>query len=186
MFSVLTRFYRQSKQTPPTSALGQLLMRLKYDPAARLMLQGMSAASFSRRLGKLRAMPENNGTQLEAKIAAVAEFSTICRLGRCVLWRDLARLEGLRGDDLLQAIYLLRIMRVQGVDRAGDLPTVLGILGKHGFSADAKVVEAMFIDDPNRETRCTALLECADQDFRSVPAIPEDGWARLVDQRGER
>ena len=81
------------------------------------------------------------------------------RIDRIRIWREIARLEKMRGNDLVAATFQLRSMRLFGYDRFGELPLVTKTLGEKGFKLEAKVAEAMFKDINKQEEYCTNLLQ---------------------------
>ena len=66
------------------------------------------------------------------------------RVDRVRVWREIARLERMRENDLVAATYQLRSMRTLGYDRFKELPFVLKTLQEKGFKLEANAVEAMF------------------------------------------
>ncbi len=79
-------------------------------------------------------------------------------------WREISRLEELRGNDLVAATYKLRGLRLLDGDRFGDLPYVLRTLQDKGFIREAQVVEAMYGKTGQREELCYDFIEKARQD----------------------
>ncbi|MDJ0582396.1 glycosyltransferase [Crocosphaera sp.] len=86
------------------------------------------------------------------------------RIDRVRAWREISRVEELRGNDLVAATYKLRGLRLLDGDRFGDLPYVLKVLQGKGFTHEAQVVEAMYGKIGQREERCYDLIEKARQD----------------------
>ncbi len=95
------------------------------------------------------------------------------RIDRVRLWRELARVEELRGNTLVTATYKLRAMRALGADQFGDLPFVLRILQEKGFSKEAAAVSALYSQPSERENRCFELIEQARLDNLQNPAKEE-------------
>jgi glycosyltransferase involved in cell wall biosynthesis len=93
------------------------------------------------------------------------------RVDRVRLWRELARVEELRGNTLITATYKLRALRAIGEDKFGDLPGVLQILEEKGFHKEAQAVAAMYGGDSSqRGERCFELIEQARIDNLHNPA----------------
>ncbi len=86
------------------------------------------------------------------------------RIDRVRLWREIARLEELRGNDFVAATYKVRGMRLLDGDRFGDLPFVLQTLEKKGLSREAQALQAMYGNLAERESRCQSLIEQAFND----------------------
>ncbi len=98
------------------------------------------------------------------------KLSTNYRIDRVRLWRELARIEELRGNELVTATYKLRAMRALGADLFGDFPFVLRTLEDKGFKREAQVVEALYGGRSDREERCFELIEQARQNNKTNPA----------------
>ena len=101
------------------------------------------------------------------------KLSTNYRIDRVRLWRELARIEDLRGNDFVTATYKVRAMRALGEDRFGDLPFVLRTLQEKGFTKEAKAVEALYGKLSEREEKSFALIEAARVDNLINPAGDE-------------
>ena len=86
------------------------------------------------------------------------------RIDRVRAWREISRLEELRGNELVAATYKLRGLRLLDGDLFGDLPYVLRVLQDKGFTREAQVVEAMYGKTGQREERCYDFIEKARQD----------------------
>lgn len=76
------------------------------------------------------------------------------RVDRVRVWREIARLERMRNNDLVATTYYLRSMRALGSDKFQELPYVVKTLAEKGFKPEAKVAEAMF-KDINQQTEKT-------------------------------
>jgi glycosyltransferase involved in cell wall biosynthesis len=92
-----------------------------------------------------------------------AKIQSGYRIDRVRIWREIARLERMRGNDLVAATYQLRSMRLLGCDRFGELPLVKKTLAEKGFELEAKTTEAMFKDLNKQTENCTNLLQQAYQ-----------------------
>jgi glycosyltransferase involved in cell wall biosynthesis len=93
-------------------------------------------------------------------------------LFRCNFWLDIARIERLRGNELIAVAYELRVLRLLGDDRVGLLPRVTDTLTAHGFKHEAKAAQAMFGDPARAEERVHALLQGAFERLRRYEAKP--------------
>lgn len=114
---------------------------------------------FAARSQALHHLPERTAADLDRKLAVCAELVSQLRLDRVRLWREMARLESLRGDVLLAATYRLRAMRLAGGDRWRELPAVAATLRNHGYAREAAAAWAMY--GPGGEEACRALLHDA-------------------------
>lgn len=125
-------------------------------------------------------MPERNEADLAGKWRQCSQLITEFRIDRIRLWRELARIEALRGNNLVAATYRLRAMRLAGADRFHDLPAVLRTLISHGYQRETEVAHAMYGGDENdRDRRCRALLESALNNNRRLAAVDYE----LIDDR---
>ncbi|EAZ91305.1 glycosyltransferase [Crocosphaera chwakensis] len=86
------------------------------------------------------------------------------RIDRVRAWREIARLEELRGNELVAATYKLRGLRLLDGDRFGDLPYVLRVLQEKGFTREVEVIDAMYGKTGQREEKCYDFIEKARQD----------------------
>ncbi|MFM7577001.1 MAG: glycosyltransferase family 2 protein, partial [Microcystaceae cyanobacterium] len=111
------------------------------------------------------------------------KLATNYRIDRVRLWRELARIEELRGNTLVTATYKLRAMRALGVDQFGDLPWVLRTLTEKEFPQEAKAVEALYGQPGERDTRCYELIEQARLNNLQNPA---DDQYEIWDDRRDR
>lgn len=105
------------------------------------------------------------------------------RIDRVRLWRELARIEELRGNVFVTATYKVRAMRALGEDRFGDLPFILRTLQETGFTKEAKAVDALYGKLSEREDKSFALIEAARVDNLVNPA--EDEYEIWDDRRGK-
>lgn len=99
---------------------------------------------------------------------------------RCNFWREIARIERIRGNELIAVTYELRILRLLGEDKLKLLPNVRRTLEKHGLIEEARAAVAMYADPENSETRVYDYLREAYERNRSRQDRP---WLYVVDQR---
>lgn len=104
------------------------------------------------------------------------------RIDRVRIWREIARLEKMRGNDVVAATYQLRSMRLLGYDRFGELPLVSNTLRENGFSLEAKAAEAMFKDINKQEEKCFNFLQQMYQ--KNLHYQPQE--YEFVDERREK
>ena len=91
---------------------------------------------------------------------------------RCDLWRVLARLEKVLGNDSLAAVYGLRVLRHLGDDRFGLLPEVLSSLENAGYRREAQAALAMYGDPSQSEEFTHRYLTDAFRANRSCSEKP--------------
>ena len=126
------------------------------------------------------------GSGYESELQGVrGKLATNYRIDRVRLWRELARIEELRGNTLVSATYKLRAMRALGVDQFGDLPFVVRTLADFGFPKEVEAVSALYGEssESEKEELCYALIEQARLDNLNNPA--GDEYEIWDDRRGD-
>jgi len=168
-------------------------------PAARGAMQdfvrrraGLSPRTFGqadhlRRLDELhrfiREAPERSLRDVTVKLCRLSEEIPAHLIDRATLFQVMAKLERRRGNDLIAATYLLRVMRWLGADRRGDLPYVAATLRSHGYTQEALAAEAMFgAEGPEAQERSLDLMRAAYERNRTKPDLP---LSILEDRRGQ-
>jgi glycosyltransferase involved in cell wall biosynthesis len=128
-------------------------------------------------------LPESTDAEIEYKVKSFSRLGNRFQINRVATWQELARLERLRGNDLVATTYELRIMRSQGKDIFNNLPSVIKNLNERGFAREAVVTEAMYgskSEEENRET-CKAILDEALE--RNRINHQDDGNYEIFDDR---
>ncbi|MGD2179757.1 glycosyltransferase [Lusitaniella coriacea] len=120
-----------------------------YDPEKALLLNELN------RFEQINGIGKSIFSRLNRR------FGTSFRIDRARVWKEIARLERMRGNDLVAATYLVRGMRDRGDDRFNDLPWIVQTLNHHGFHQEAQTAQALYGDPQEREQRCTELLDKA-------------------------
>jgi glycosyltransferase involved in cell wall biosynthesis len=138
------------------------------------------AEAIAARCHAIAWMPERTQADLTNKWRQCAQLVRDLRIDRVRLWRELARIETLRGNDLVAATYLLRAMRLRGEDRFHDLSAVLRTLTENGYHREAETARAIY-SAPDSERRCGELLDRALEDHRR----PIDAAYERIDDRRE-
>ena len=124
------------------------------------------------------------GSGYESELLGVrGKLANNYRIDRVRLWRELARIEELRGNTLVTATYKLRAMRALGADQFGDLPWILRTLTEKGFPKEARAVAALYAPPEERESRCYELIEQARLDNLQNPA---DDQYEIWDDRRDK
>lgn len=144
--------------------LERLAVRVSDLRVANLIRESLSYPDRFRRVARL---PEQNADALREKLNLVYALGS-GPLFRCNFWSQIARVERLRGNDLLAATYEMRVLRLMGSDRLGLLGPATATLEKHGLHAEAQAVRAMVAGDAavamflsEREALCRALPEAS-------------------------
>ncbi len=138
------------------------------------------ALDMPRRCREVLALGERSAEEVAEKLRQLWEIAGEFRVDAARLWSEIARLERVRGNELLATAYELRIMRALGEDRLGHLPTTAASLRRAGFAREAETAEAMFGPAEGRAEACEALLRRAFDAHRSNPPRP---WERIDDRR---
>lgn len=147
--------------------------------AALFALKARRLASSYR---QIHAGRERTAQELEDKIQHCENLASKMPIDRVRLWRELARLEAVRGRELVAATYRLRAMRLCGQDQFGDLRSVKRILHEHDFPREAAAAEAMYGAHPERVERCADILKAAYSSNRQ----PRNWDFEVVDDRRDR
>jgi glycosyltransferase involved in cell wall biosynthesis len=182
-------FRRNVRSLHPRRVSGRIKHELKerlrsarfYYRAHSQALQ-LQARRFAARYYEIGWMPEVTPQQLEDKLEHVGQLVSDLRIDRIRLWREMARLEHLRGNDLVSATYRLRAMRLAGSDRFHDLAWVTRTLSERGYPQEAIAARAMYSASPERDDHCQELLEQALARHRESTSSQFE----LVDDRRER
>ncbi len=124
--------------------------------------------------GRLRSVArrrEQNQLMLKEKLEAIYRKASN-PLFRCNFWLDIARIERLRGNELMAAAYELRVLRLLGDDRMRLLPRVTDTLRRHGFAHEAEAAQVMFGNPTRAEESVYALLQATFERLRRYEAKP--------------
>ncbi len=125
--------------------------------------------------------PEEREEQLLSKLRVCWQVANAVRLDRVRLWREIARLERMRGNDLLWATYSVRVMRSMGQDYFGVLPEVVEVLNAHQYLIEGQALRAMYGSIHERRHRGSALL---DHQFQQHKERPRFEHSIYDDRRG--
>jgi len=163
----------------PKAALSGVLSRLGLFSDSRLAWHALSSIALSSTFRKINLRPERNLDLIANKVRLIHRIVT-SPVYRCNIWRELARLERLRGNELVAVTYELRLMRLLGGDKLSRLRDVSASLVRHGFHQEALACEALYGSSPGADVRVYAYLQAAFQ--RSLRSAQRD-WAILDDRR---
>lgn len=134
---------------------------------------------YNDRFREMLTLSEKSKHELDEKIIKCQDLGSRSRINRIRLWRELARLEQLRGNDLIAAVYRFRAIRVLGADKFGDLPYVVGVFEKNKFNRESLAADAMYGRYPDNDGRCHVLLNDALEANRNLTKMEFE----LVDDR---
>ncbi len=155
--------------------------RFRDDLKARQLLA--QARQMAGRYRHIHLAPERSEAQIESKINLCADLVSSLRIDRVRLWREMGRLESLRGNDLVAATYQLRAMRLAGSDRFHDLPKAMTTLCRHGYEREAEAADALYAGHGDSNDRCASLLDGA---FAANRRLPSDDFEFVDDRRNDR
>lgn len=139
-----------------------------------------SAAAVEATRAQLLTLPERSRKEVTHKLERVSAELGHIRVARVQVFRDMARLERKRDNDVIAATYCLRAMRWMGGDKFGDLDFVTGALRSAGYLREAEAAEAMFAPGDDVFERSRALL---DEQYRRNLSKPDLPLAILDDLR---
>lgn len=155
------RFRSQIRPSHLRTALRERLRTSAWRKDAWVGEQVFKARQLRERYRYLFYLPEQSDSDLRRKMHVSWDIASDIKIDRVRIWREIARLGRLRGNELLAATYELRVMRALGEDRFGDLSLAVRSLERAGFNSEARTAEAMFGPVASRTTACADLLEQA-------------------------
>jgi hypothetical protein len=79
----------------------------------------------------------------------VNKFKTGYYLNRLKIWQEIARLEKVRGNNLLSATYDIRIIRLLNQDKFNQLKTIKEILTNYNFVEESSLLNLLYSSDKN-------------------------------------
>jgi glycosyltransferase involved in cell wall biosynthesis len=163
----------------PRGALSGMLTRLRLFRITKLGWHALSSIRLSSKFRKINLHWERNLDSVGEKVRLIHSVTT-GPIYRCNIWRELARLERLRGNELVAIAYELRLMRLLGGDVFGQLPAVKASLESNGFCQEALACDALYGSPAGADARVHEYLQAAFQ--RSLRNAQKD-WALLDDRR---
>jgi len=146
---------------------------------ARIVDQALKAASLRASYRQLLRTPEQDDQEITTKVEIYWRLASQLRIDRVWTWKEIARLERLRGNDLVAAAYELRVARLLGRDCFGQLPATLAVLERHGFADEAQVARCMYGEAGEDVEACGAFLDRS----RSRQRQPPTADFEFVDDR---
>lgn len=127
-------------------------------------------------------MSERSDCEINKKNIAYQKLIQSNRINRIPVYREIARLERLLGNEMTAIVYAIRAMRLAGSDIFHDGPWVCDALCRQGFSLEAEAVDAMYGRDHLRPQKCLQVFESAKK-RASVPP-PHCEFEIYEDRRG--
>ena len=163
----------------PKSVLSGVLIRLGLYIDSRLAWHAYSSTDLKLKFRGINLYPERNLDALGKKVRLLHGL-TNGPTYRCNIWRELSRIERLRGNELVAVAYELRLMRLLGGDQFGRLREVKASLTRLGFHQEALACEALYGPSPGADVRVHDYLQAAFQ--RNLQSAQKE-WAILDDRR---
>lgn len=153
-------------------------IRRRLAPPASIQYFVARAAIALRAIRSASRMPESTKGEVISKLK-VLQGPSANAVFRQTLWRELARLEAMRGRHDMAATYGLRVLRASAEpDRVLAEQTVRS-LSRAGLDTEAEATRALFLDsDPEAVVR---FLEARERELKALP-VPTDYEIR-IDQR---
>lgn len=120
--------------------------------------QLVKSVFFASAWKRVENLTENSAKEIDTKIQQlknlshplkpdtenINKFKTGYYLNRLKIWQEIARLENIRGNQLLSATYQLRIIRLLNEDRFKQLENVSQTLVNHNFQAEASLLNLLY------------------------------------------
>ena len=125
---------------------------------------------------------ERSNAERERKLRYLNDLVSGRWLDRVRFFREMVRLERLRGNDLIAATYGLRLLRWLGSDRFHLLAFIDETLRAHGFAREAEAARAMYGAPERAEQASRAFLDDQLERHRHNPARP---WEVVDDRRAQ-
>ena len=147
---------------------------------ARYFATLLDARLVPARLRDVGGRPERNQDALKEKLGTLYYYAGMSPLYRCNFWRDIARIERLRGNDAMAVAYELRILRLLGRDPGAMLPGLTSSLRSLGFLAEADAAQALYGTPEEAENRVFDLLQ---ERFLKLRNFAEKSWEHVQDYR---
>ena len=163
----------------PTGVLRHAATWLGISRDARVAWEAVRSSSMSSWFEATCLLPERNAAEIDRKVHAIQDPDA-GPVYRCNVWRELARLERLRGNDLVAAAYDLRLMRMLGGDAFGQLAAVSAALQRGGFDNVALACKALYESPERAGERVYEFLQA--QSVRWRKSEPRE-WQLMDDRR---
>jgi len=101
----------------------------------------------------LKNRRENTPVEIKEKLLLAYKLQQNSNMFRCNYWMEIARLERIRGNDLIAATKELRLLRLIPDRKLKLLNDVLLTLSKYGFNEEAKVAEMLYSEDKDNKVK---------------------------------
>lgn len=163
----------------PRLSLVRLMERTGHFGDARYFSYLLDAQWVPHRLRDVGLRPEHSLNALKEKLGTLYYYVS-SPLYRCNFWLDIARVERLRGQDLMAATYELRVLRLLGRDPIGLLPRLTKTLEEKGFAQEAAAAQALYMDPASAPETVYSLLKHRFEDLRHYELKK---WASIDDRR---
>ncbi len=120
---------------------------------------------FSSEFNRINNLPEISAKDIDEKLTQLKNLShplnssltdkrqkwkTGYFINRVTIWKEIARLEKIRGNDLLSACYETRIIRVLNEDKFHQVESITEIFNHHNLTQEAEVVNLLYNPSKNK------------------------------------
>lgn len=128
---------------------------------------------FSSEFNRIKNLPEKSAKEIDDKLRQLKNLShplnstsidkrqkwkTGYFINRVTIWKEIARLEKIRGNDLLSACYETRIIRVLNEDKFNQLKSITEIFNQHNLTQEAEVINLLYQPSENSSQLCYQYL----------------------------
>lgn len=163
----------------PKAHVLRWLEKSEYVGDARFLATLFDSRFVPDRLKRIAEHSEYSQARLGEKLGEIYGNSSN-PLHRCNFWLDIARIERIRGNDLVAVTYELRALRLVGRDAFGALPRIIETLRKNRLDSEADAASAMYQDEKKAPARVYEYLKKAYQRNLAKADLPLE---RLDDRR---
>lgn len=128
---------------------------------------------FSSEFNRINNLPETSAKDIDEKLTQLKNLShplnstsidkrkkwkTGYFINRVRIWKEIARLEKIRGNDLLSACYETRIIRVLNEDKFKQLKSITEIFNHYNLTQEAEVINLLYQPSENSSQLCYQYL----------------------------
>ncbi len=154
----------------PKAYLVKKIRNTRYFQKTKFYNMLLDARHIPDRLQQISKHSEHNLMELRKKLNRIY-INSGNPLYRCNFWLDIARIERIRGNELIAVTYELRVLRLLGQDTLNILPRVIDTLNKQGLLNEARAASIMYSDPQTANESIYHFLHEAYQNHQSKPAL---------------
>lgn len=182
--------------TPTKDKITTLKTNLKQqkNPITNQLIKGLF---FEKAWERVTALPEISASEIDIKIEELKVLSHPLKiesikkvnklesgyyLNRLKIWREIARLERIRGNHLLSATYEIRVIRLLGEDKFNQLESIQQTLINHNFASEAEALNLLYAS-PNSSQ---LIYEYLTNNYQNLLNYQEKPYEFLTDYRSKK